>query len=612
MIINIGVSISFLIVLFIIILCFFSKMRVSKYENTIFIWLIFLTAIGLSIETFIYLITIYCRQELSFLLKPLVVFLFIYYVVWMYLFVSYNLFLINETTKKKINKGLLISIYGIFLVASIFLPFELEITDLYFYPQGIGTYAQYVFVGIGFTIIMINSLNNIKMLKSKKFIPLIVCMILGIITSTLQCFRHEFMFVVPSHAIAVMLMYFTIENPDIKMAKELAYQKQLSDSSSKKTLELLEDMSNDLKSSVRKLEQFGNKKIDKNNIDELNKELAEFQESSIKLSDKISGIMDLAIVKGDSKVSEYKYEVKDMLDKLQQLLLVENENNNRVLNIELGNNIPNVVYGDENNVIKIVLYYYNLISSLTNSKEMTMKIDCIQVGRFARLKFNYLVDYALIQEYLYKDKDTKELQLVKSDDVNYQIIENLLKKFNGKMIVSNKNDVALISLCINQRLLTEYEIISNKEENKNIKINYNDYSGKRILIVDNNNLNIKEMKVLLSPYNVEVLSVNTPDEMSEVLNDNETFDLIFVDDIIPNFRIDDFTNEIIKTKDDFLRYVKRDAKYPISSIIMVTPNTDKMEEKYLNYGFTDYIMKPVNKSNLDNLLKKHFNNNSSK
>ena len=459
---------------------------------------------------------------------------------------------------------------------------------------------------------MINSLNNIKMLKSKKFIPLIVCMILGIVTSTLQYFRHEFMFVVPSHAIAVMLMYFTIENPDIKMAKELAYQKQLSDASSKKTLELLEDMSNDLKSSVRKLEQFGNKKIDKNNIDELNKELAEFQESSIKLSDKISGIMDLAIVKGDSKVSEYKYEVKDMLDKLQQLLLVENENNNRVLNIELGNNIPNVVYGDENNVIKIVLYYYNLISSLTNSKEMTMKIDCIQVGRFARLKFNYLVDYALIQEYLYKDKDTKELQLVKSDDVNYQIIENLLKKFNGKMIVSNKNDVASISLCINQRLLTEYEIISNKEENKNIKIKYNDYSGKRILIVDNNNLNIKEMKVLLSPYNVEVLSVNTPDEMSEVLNDNETFDLIFVDDIIPNFRIDDFTNEIIKTKDDFLRYVKRDAKYPISSIIMVTPNTDKMEEKYLNYGFTDYIMKPVNKSNLDKLLKKHFNNNSSK
>ena len=206
MIINIGVGISFLIVLFIIIMCFYSKMRVTKYENTIFIRLIFLTTIGLSIETFIYLITIYSREQLSFLLKPLVVLLFIYYVVWMFLFVSYNLFLLNENTKKKINKVLLISIYIVFLFASIFLPFELEITDLYFYPQGIGTYAQYVFVSIGFTIIMINSLNNIKMLRSKKFIPLIVCMILGIVTSALQYFRHEFMFIVPSHAIAVMLM----------------------------------------------------------------------------------------------------------------------------------------------------------------------------------------------------------------------------------------------------------------------------------------------------------------------------------------------------------------------------------------------------------------------
>ena len=606
MIINIGVGISFLIVLFIIIMCFYSNMRVTKYENTIFIRLIFLTTIGLSIETFIYLITIYSREQLSFLLKPLVILLFIYYVVWMFLFVSYNLFLLNENTKKKINKVLLISIYTVFLFASIFLPFELEITDLYFYPQGIGTYAQYVFVSIGFTIIMINSLNNIKMLKSKKFIPLIVCMILGIVTSALQYFRHEFMFIVPSHAIAVMLMYFTIENPDIKMAKELEYQKQLSDASSKKTLELLEDLSNDLKSSVRKLEQFGNKKIDKNNIDELNKELTEFQESSIKLSDKISGIIDLAIVKGDSKVSEYKYEVKDMLDKLQQLLIVENENDNRKLNIELSNNIPNVVYGDESNVIKIVLYYYNLISSLTNSKEMTMKIECIRVGRFARLKFNYLVDESLIKNYIYKEKDTNELQLVKSDDVNYQIIENLLKKFNGKMIVSNQNDVVSISLCINQRLLTEYEIISNKEENKNIKVKYNDYSGKRILIVDNNNLNIKEMKVLLKPYNVEVLSVNTPNEMSEVLSENETFDLIFVDDIIPNFKLDDFTNEIVRTKDDFLRHIKDNAKYPILSIIMVNPNNENMEQKYLNYGFSDYILKPINKANLDKILNKYF------
>ena len=54
------------------------------------------------------------------------------------------------------------------------------------------------------------------------------------------------------------------------MAKELAFQKKLADESSRKTLSLIEDMSEELKSSVKDLELISNTKIDKNNIKELN------------------------------------------------------------------------------------------------------------------------------------------------------------------------------------------------------------------------------------------------------------------------------------------------------------------------------------------------------
>ena len=64
-------------------------------------------------------------------------------------------------------------------------------------------------------------------------------------------------------------MYNTIENPDVKLAKELAFQKHLAESASNKTLDLLNDMSKDLNSSVKKLEAFGNKKINKENIEEI-------------------------------------------------------------------------------------------------------------------------------------------------------------------------------------------------------------------------------------------------------------------------------------------------------------------------------------------------------
>ena len=68
------------------------------------------------------------------------------------------------------------------------------------------------------------------------------------------------------YAYILFIMYNTIENPDVKMAKELAFQKKLADESSRKTLSLIEDMSEELKSSVKDLELISNTKIDKNNI----------------------------------------------------------------------------------------------------------------------------------------------------------------------------------------------------------------------------------------------------------------------------------------------------------------------------------------------------------
>lgn len=261
-------------------------------------------------------------------------------------------------------------------------------------------------------------------------------------------------------------MYNTIENPDVKMAKELANQKIILEVSSDKTLGMLEDLSVDIKTSIKELEQLSNKKIDNNNVKDLNE---------------------------------------------------------------------------------------------------------------------------------------------KSNDINYEIVNNLLEKFYGKMKVSNNKGKIAITLCVNQRLLTEYEVVSNREENKDIKIKYSDFNGKRILIVDDNKLNIREMKSLLKPYNVEVVVVNSPYEMSKLLNSNVTFDLIFIDDMISSFGINDFTNEIKEIGNNILNYIKKDAKYPITTIIMVTANKGKEEEKYLKYGFSDYIIKPISKGMLDKILRKYFN-----
>lgn len=459
---------------------------------------------------------------------------------------------------------------------------------------------------LSFTFFLIITLYLlIKKYSLKKISPYIILIILYLIGFLIRSCYKELIFEGFFYAYILFIMYNTIENPDVKMAKELAFQKKLADESSRKTLSLIEDMSEELKSSVKDLELISNTKIDKNNIKELNNVLSSFQENSVKLNDKISSILDLAVVKSEPRIVTYKYETLDMLDKLKQFLEIEKEDKIK-LEMKISNKLPLVLYGDEAGIIKVVLYFFDLVSSILSKKNILLEIDDIKVGNFAKLRFKFITNDKSILNYVVEDKKTKKLKLKITNSINYEIINNLLDKMNGNItIIKDKDNINLI-LSINQRLISEYDIISKKEENRNIKIKYHNYSGKKLLLVDNNNLKLKEMKTLLKPYNIDVTVAQNLEEMGSKLSEDEIFDMIIIDDIIPNFEIDSFAKEIIKDQNGILNYIKKQAKHNIATIIMVTPNNKKIEEQYIKYGFNDYIIKPVNKENIDKILNKYF------
>ncbi len=503
-------------------------------------------------------------------------------------------------------KKILLSITIISILLIIALPlnviFEGDLLD----GEGLSYTVALGHTVLSFTFFLIITLYLlIKKYSLKKISPYIILIILYLIGFLIRSCYKELIFEGFFYAYILFIMYNTIENPDVKMAKELVFQKKLAEESSRKTLSLIEDMSEELKSSVKDLELISNTKIDKNNIKELNNVLSSFQENSVKLNDKISSILDLAVVKSKPRIVTYKYETLDMLDKLKQFLEIEKEDKIK-LEMKISNKLPLVLYGDEAGIIKVVLYFFDLVSSILSKKNILLEIDDIKVGNFAKLRFKFITNDKSILNYVVEDKKTKKLKLKITNSINYEIINNLLEKTNGNItIIKDKYNVNLI-LSVNQRLVSEYDIISEKEENRNIKIKYHNYSGKKLLLVDNNNLKLKEMKILLKPYNIDVTVAQSLEEMGNKLSDDETFDMIIIDDIIPNFEIDSFTKEIIKDQNGILNYIKKQAKYNITTIIMVTPNNKKIEEQYIKYGFNDYIIKPVNKENIDKILNKYF------
>lgn len=595
-----------LLLIITLIFLFFLKPNVDNVETKTYSKLIVLNFLFIVIGIFTYIVA-NTFGNLEFIKILQKVYMCILTLLNMYS-VIYCLAVYNKISNYEILKKVIIIITIISMILILILPlnviFEGDLLDGEGLSYNIAV-IHTVFSFIFFLIVLICMLINKNSVT--KIMPYVILIILYIVGFLIRGFYKELIFEGFFYSYILLIMYNTIENPDVKLAKELANQKRILEVSSDKTLGMLKDLSVDIKTSIKELEQLSNKKIDNNNVKDLNEKINDIINCSSKLSEHVSSAFDLAIIDGNLNIKEYKYEVNDMVVKLQELLLVDKRCSNNEFSLEASENIPNVVYGDKDNIIKMVIYFCDLISSLVNKERIILNFDSIQIGVFSRFRFKIELSNDIIHKYIYKNPENDELRFQKINDINYEIVNNLLEKFYGKMKVSNNKGKIAITLCVNQRLLTEYEVVSNREENKDIKIKYSDFNGKRILIVDDNKLNIREMKSLLKPYNVGVVVVNSPYEMSKLLNSNVTFDLIFMDDMISSFGINDFTNEIKEIGNNILNYIKKDAKYPITTIIMVTANKGKEEEKYLKYGFSDYIIKPISKGMLDKILRKYFN-----
>lgn len=176
---------------------------------------------------------------------------------------------------------------------------------------------------------------------------------------------------------------------------------------------MLEDLSVDIKTSIKELEQLSNKKIDNNNVKDLNEKINDIINCSSKLSEHVSSAFDLAIIDGNLNIKEYKYEVNDMVVKLQELLLVDKRCSNNEFSLEASENIPNVVYGDKDNIIKMVIYFCDLISSLVNKERIILNFDSIQIGVFSRFRFKIELSNDIIHKYIYKNPENDELRFQK-------------------------------------------------------------------------------------------------------------------------------------------------------------------------------------------------------
>ena len=177
-------------------------------------------------------------------------------------------------------------------------------------------------------------------------------------------------------------------------------------------------------------------------------------------------------------------------------------------------------------------------------------------------------------DYLSKPIEKRELERV--------IKEHIHNTNNSNMNTSTSK--AMNSILENQIDLDKTILI------KNLPEEIKSYANKKVLLVDDNELNIKVALTTLKKYNLDITSVMSGSECIEKVIENK-YDLILLDDMMPD--LDGCqTLDNLNTLEDF--------NTPV--VMMTAASKDEVQEKIDKHHFNGYLSKPINKQELEELF----------
>lgn len=329
---------------------------------------------------------------------------------------------------------------------------------------------------------------------------------------------------------------------------------------------------------------------DINNINNAGKNLLEI----------IDGILDISKV--ESGIIEKNEKEYDVVQLFRSLIWIANEKINKK-NVKLITNIspdiPRVLFGDNSKVRQIISNILDNAIQYTEKGTITFSVEAKKKQQNVELTISVEDTGQGIEperlSKLFSDYDEKDINY--SQNMGLSIVKRLINLLNGKIEAESKvGEGSKFTVIITQKIIDETGI-GNIDEYATAKKkkDYFDSEGKSVLVVDDNQLNLKVAVRLLEPYNLNIETVTSGDECIDLINSGKKYDLILLDQMMPEM-------DGIET----LHELKKIKNFNTPVIVLTADAIVGVKEKYLNEGFDDYLSKPIDVKELNQLLKKYL------
>ena len=470
---------------------------------------------------------------------------------------------------------------SIFTFLTIILPFEVVVNDFEGYAKGTCVNFVYIICAVYVCLCVFLAFKILKTGKFKKTLPVFVLLICGIFAVLVQKIMPN-LIVIPGIIVFIeLIMFFTIENPDLKILNEYSKNKELLEQIIEEKNNLLFKLSEDIVIPLQKIKE--------ENINLLKKEDIK---SIYKVINEVYNISN--INRSFVEIMENKYNVYNLLSQI--ILIVKNKySDNCIFKYSVSESLPECLYGDDLHLKQTII---SLINFLNNGKQCIIDFDVSTITRYNICRLiitihcsSYTISLQDINKILESsDNITKnEIENINLEDykVNLKVIKQIINFLGGTLLIKSDKECG-----------TEFKIIINQmiyEDTKNNKLLSYEYTNKkRILIVDSNLKELNSLTKQMRNYNFIVTSTLYPNELISKLKSKEKYDLVFINDDLND-------SSAVKVIKQLENVNLKDTKI----IVMLNENKEHIKNHYLTeYKFYDYLLKNDYDNEMNRILTK--------